>query len=153
MQTEQVVDTSEHQRLVRIVALTCGSRTDAEDAVQDAYVASLQASVAPANLSAWIVTVATRRTVGGWRRRQSEKRSWARAAEAHPVESDVDRLIDLRTALRSLSTRQLEVVNLYYFLGLSIDETARQLNISGGTVKKALSRAREALRRALEVSR
>ncbi len=89
---------------------------------------------------------------GGWRRRQSERRSWDRLAATHDPGRDVDQLIDLRVALASLSPRQLEVVQLYYFLGLAVAETAGQLGISEGTVKKALSRARETLRRALEIT-
>lgn len=152
MRIEQVLETTEHQRLVRIVAASCGSHADAEDAVQDAYVASLRAPVPPTNLSAWILTVATRRTIGSWRRRQSERRSWTRLTDIHDADRDIDRLIDLRVALRSLAPRQLEVVNLYYFLGLSVAETAEGLGVSEGTVKKALSRARESLRRALEIA-
>ena len=122
MQVERFVETTEHQRLVRIVAASCGSHADAEDAVQDAYLASLRAAVPPANLSAWVVTAATRRTVGTWRRCRSDRRSWSRFAGTQggsDDDLDIDRHIDLRIALRTLATRQLDVVNLYYFLGLS----------------------------------
>jgi RNA polymerase sigma-70 factor (ECF subfamily) len=152
MRVEPVVEADEHQRLVRIVAVACGSHSDAEDAVQDAYAAALRMPERPENLSAWVVTVASRRAIGGWRRRQSERRSWDRLAATHDPGRDVDQLIDLRVALASLSPRQLEVVQLYYFLGLAVAETAGQLGISEGTVKKALSRARETLRRALEIT-
>lgn len=152
MRVEPVVEAGERQRLVRIVAVTCGSRADAEDAAQDAFAAALRAPSCPANLSAWVVTVATRKAIGGWRRRQTERRSWDRLAATQDRGRDVDQLIDLRVALGSLAPRQLEVVNLYYFLGMTVAETAAQLEISEGTVKKALSRARETLRRALEIT-
>lgn len=120
--------------------------------MQDAFAAALVAPGRPTNLSAWVVTVATRKTIGDWRRRQSERRSWDRVAATQDRGGDVDQLIDLRVALRSLSPRQLDVVQLYYFLGMTVAETATQLEISEGTVKKALSRARETLRRALEIT-
>ena len=52
-------------------------------------------------------------------------------------------LDDALTALAKLNPRQSEVVELRYFAGLSIEDTAAALNMSPATVKRrwALARA------------
>jgi RNA polymerase sigma-70 factor, ECF subfamily len=44
-----------------------------------------------------------------------------------------------------LPRRQREVVVLHYFLDLAVDDIAAQLNVTSGTVKTSLHRARAAL--------
>jgi len=56
----------------------------------------------------------------------------------------------VRAALRTLSPEQYQVVILQYYYNLKLDEIARLLNISPGTVKSRLFRARDRLSRALE---
>jgi RNA polymerase sigma factor (sigma-70 family) len=58
--------------------------------------------------------------------------------------------IDVRRLVRRLPRRQREVVVLHYYLDLGLDEVARALGVGQGTVKKALSRARDAIARSLE---
>lgn len=55
----------------------------------------------------------------------------------------------VRAALRALSTPFREVVVFRYFEDLSIPEIARILNLSEGTVKSRLNRAKWAMRRYL----
>ena len=56
----------------------------------------------------------------------------------------------LDRALRGLPDRQREVFLLRSWQGLSVEETAVALAISGGSVKTHLSRANEKLRKALQ---
>jgi len=65
--------------------------------------------------------------------------------------TDVD-ILDLNDALERLAlldARQVEVVELRYFAGLTVDETAETLNVSPATVKRDWTVARAYLRRAL----
>jgi RNA polymerase sigma-70 factor (ECF subfamily) len=55
----------------------------------------------------------------------------------------------VQRALAELPRRQREVVVLHYFVDLSIDDIATQLDIASGTVKTSLHRARAALAVAL----
>ncbi len=65
--------------------------------------------------------------------------------------TDVD-ILDLNDALDRLAlldARQVEVVELRYFAGLTVEETAEALNVSPATVKRDWTIARAYLRRAL----
>jgi RNA polymerase sigma-70 factor (ECF subfamily) len=66
-----------------------------------------------------------------------------------PRPSPAERL-DVETAVRGLPQRQREVVTLFYLADLSLSEVAAVLAISDGSVKRHLSAARAALRKALE---
>lgn len=54
--------------------------------------------------------------------------------------------LDLIVGMRSLPSRQGEVIGLHYFGGYTLAETAEILDIKVGTVKKHLSRGLERLR-------
>ena len=62
---------------------------------------------------------------------------------------DLDVRIDVERALEALPRRQREVTVLRYYLGLDVAQIAETLQISGGTVKTQLFRARKALAIAL----
>jgi RNA polymerase sigma-70 factor, ECF subfamily len=68
---------------------------------------------------------------------------------------DVD-ILDLNDALDRLATldaRQVQVVELRYFVGLSIEDTATTLGVSPATVKRDWTVARAFLRRELDAGR
>ena len=67
------------------------------------------------------------------------------------VRSTEDR-IDVEYAVSRLAPRQRLAVDCYYFVGLSLAETAAVMRCSEGTVKSTLSDARLRLRPLLEVS-
>jgi RNA polymerase sigma-70 factor, ECF subfamily len=70
-----------------------------------------------------------------------------------PIAPDFDRWEDLDRALNRLAEldpRQAQVVELRYFGGLTVDETAHVLGVSAKTVKRDWSIARAWLRRELE---
>jgi RNA polymerase sigma factor (sigma-70 family) len=54
--------------------------------------------------------------------------------------------LDLIAGMRSLPTRQCEVIGLHYFGGYTLAETAEILDIQVGTAKKHLNRGLERLR-------
>jgi RNA polymerase sigma-70 factor (ECF subfamily) len=74
------------------------------------------------------------------------------AASSDPVdEADgAFRAESLRKAITTLGGDLRRAVELYYFAGLSVDETAKVLGVGGEAVKSRLFRARKALRKYLE---
>jgi RNA polymerase sigma-70 factor (ECF subfamily) len=62
---------------------------------------------------------------------------------------DVDADLDLDRAIGALPERQHLAVELHYFLGLTVAETASVMDCSAGTVKSTLFDARTHLRTAL----
>jgi RNA polymerase sigma factor (sigma-70 family) len=73
----------------------------------------------------------------------------------HPVPGwapRIDSEIDIERAIAALPKRQRLAVNCFYLVGLSITETAAVMRCAPGTVKSALSHARDNLRSALEES-
>lgn len=146
----------DYSRVVAAVALVCGDRARAEDAVQDALAkAWLQRSHIEA-LTPWVTRVALNEVRSRFRRLGAERRAYDRlTALAGPeqlVAGDPEAVFDRRLlqALAALAERQRIAVVLHYLLDQSVDEAARTLGVHPGTVKTSLHRARAALRQALE---
>lgn len=143
-------------RLVGIVGAACGSTALAEEAVQTAFVKAIERSRRGHRIDlvpAWIVAVAVNETRSRWRRHEAERRSLARLdGEARRADGrpGTAALVDLDRAIQQLPTRQKQAVVLHYLLGLEVAAIAEVLDVSAGTIKKAMSRAREQLAAALE---
>jgi len=144
----------EYPRLVRAVALACGSLPEAEDAVQEALARAWDRAGKGQeldHLAGWVVTVALNLTRSGHRRLVRHRRAVTelgrRAEHDRPAEQPSD--LDLRAAVESLPRRQREAVVLHYYLGFDVASIAATLGVSGGTIKTALFRARAALAAAL----
>jgi RNA polymerase sigma-70 factor (ECF subfamily) len=73
-------------------------------------------------------------------------------ADASRLEEDVVRLDEALARLRELDERQARIVELRYFAGLSIDETAALLDVSPRTVKRDWTQARAWLYAAMTTS-
>jgi RNA polymerase sigma factor (sigma-70 family) len=69
--------------------------------------------------------------------------------EASALVPDLDAALDLRTALAGLPTKQRAAVVLRYYCDLPVEEVARTLGCSEGTVKSQTSRGIDTLRRRL----
>ena len=145
----------DYGRVVAAVALVCGDRSRAEDAVQEALAkAWLQRSHID-SLTAWVTRVALNDVRSRFRRLGAERRAYDRlSAQAgqDPLTVDQQAVFDRRLldALAGLANRQRAAVVLHYLLDQSVDEVARTLGVHPGTVKTSLHRARAALRQALE---
>ncbi|HEY4058878.1 MAG TPA: RNA polymerase sigma factor [Kofleriaceae bacterium] len=128
------------------------------DLVQDALVGVLT-SIArfdprgTAKLSTWILTIATR-VVLNERRRGPAPEAAAPAEYADPATSAADRelAVAIATAVTSLSEQQRIVLVLREYHDLDYAEIAEALSVDVGTIKSRLSRARTAVRDALERS-
>jgi RNA polymerase sigma-70 factor (ECF subfamily) len=141
-----------YPRLVAGVALIVGSNAAAEDAVQEALVRAWERSErgeSVDSLPAWVTKVALNLSKSRLRRLRVEARigrSLDVNAEQVPALTDH---VDIERALKALPRRQREVTVLRYYLGLNVRETASALDVSAGTVKTSLFRARRALAVAL----
>jgi RNA polymerase sigma-70 factor (ECF subfamily) len=97
-------------------------------------------------VSSWLLAIVANQARKSWRRRTiSQQRD---VAETDPED---EQRLDIEDALRHLSPRQRLAVDCYYFVGLSVPETAVVMGCSEGTVKSTLSDARLKLRPRLEV--
>jgi RNA polymerase sigma factor (TIGR02999 family) len=110
-----------------------------------------------AHFFAMASTIMRRVLVDAARRRDRGKRghgqlhvSLSEAAQATPPESvDLVALDDALRTLEALDARQSRVVELRFFGGLSLEETAEVLGVSVGTVRRDWSLARAWLYREL----
>jgi RNA polymerase sigma factor (sigma-70 family) len=139
-----------YPRLVAAVALVCGSRPAAEDAVQEALLRAWERSEKGEeieSLDAWVTTVSLNLARSGLRRLRSERSAKARLRRPLGTDhaADTERAVDVERALLSLPRRQREAVVLRYYLQFDTREVATALGIHEGTVKSTLSRARASL--------
>jgi RNA polymerase sigma-70 factor (sigma-E family) len=142
-------------QLRRIAYALCGDWHRAEDLVQTAlaklYVAWPRLHKAGAE-EAYARQVIVRANIDEsrrpWRREHTGTEQPDRAA--HPDGSVEDRS-ELVQAMQQLSPMQRKVVVLRHWLDLSVEETARELDVSTGTVKAHTSRGLAALHAALTV--
>lgn len=146
---------ADYGALVAALSLVCGDRGAAEDAVQEALARALvtmRRGTAIDSLPAWVRVAALNLLRNRWRSLGRERRATHRLDSMTRPDTvgDADELIDLRAAVAGLSRRQREAVALYYRLGLSVAETSRAMQVSDGTVKTLLSRARATLAQVLE---
>jgi len=134
-----------------------GSRTAAEDAVQDALAKAWERSERGEHideLAAWVTVVARNRLSSWFRRVRAERRArgelLGRRVPGKGLGTAEDRL-DVVRALARLSKHQRDAVVLHYYLGMPVAEIATVFGVREGTVKSTLHRAREILAPALGV--
>ena len=137
-----------YRRLVVQLYAISGNLTDAEDAVQEGFVAALRKRRQLAqvqNPEAWIRTTAINHLRGRWRHAAVVRKYQPRVPGPHlPVEVGPE-YVAIVTALAQVDAGQREVVVLHYLADMGTAEVAAELGISEGTVKSRLSRAREKL--------
>lgn len=143
--------------MVRLAAMLVRNTAEAEEVVQDAFVAMhgrwrrlRDADKGLAYLRQTVVNTARSRL----RRRSVEERHrpapMPHAASAEHQALELDEHSEVFTALKSLPTRQREAVVLRYYVDLSEAEIAITMGCSRGAVKSHTSRGMSALRTALE---
>jgi RNA polymerase sigma-70 factor, ECF subfamily len=139
---------SERQAVFNTVLLLCRDRALAEDATQEAFARALER---------W-GRLRGRPWVGGWVTSTALNVA-RRALRFRPDpglphrEGDPDTAIGLWMQVRRLPLRQQQAVVLHYRLDLSVEDVAGLMELSPGTVRTHLARARQTLRRSLEGDR
>jgi RNA polymerase sigma-70 factor (ECF subfamily) len=140
----------EYRSVVGLVFSLTGNLAAAEELTQDAFV---EAHKRWGTLSTyddpggWLRKVAMNKARSGFRRRAAEARAYARhvgraraATGELPVSAE-----QFWAAVRQLPTQQAHVVALHYLEDLPVDRIADVLEITPGTVKTHLHRARATL--------
>jgi len=137
-----------HLSVLSALAVRSVGTADAEDLVQDALVrAWRRRSTYRTELGserAWLIGVLYDQA----RRRRVRARPGSTSERDERQPAPEERL-DVEAAIRTLPRRQREVVTLYYLADLSVEDVARVLSISTGSVKSHLSDARTRLREVL----
>jgi RNA polymerase sigma-70 factor (sigma-E family) len=137
-------------RLLRTAFLLTGDRGHAEDLVQLALERTARRwSGLAGSPEAFARTVLLHAATDRWRRRRARVQEVFDDVHEPSIADGVDQLLlrrDLVAALQQLPSQQRAALVLRYFLDLSEKETARELGISVGTVKSAVSRALDRLR-------
>ncbi len=156
---EELVET--YQPLLHRLALSVlDNPAEAEDAVQDAFIAiidSLDAYRGEAALTTWVYAVALNVCRKRLRKRIARKRlmqtlQWLlrlpEEANADPEEAAVHNEYDaaLRRAVRALDEKHRLPILLHYAHGLTVIEIAQILGIPQGTVLSRLHTARKRLK-------
>ncbi|QZY27600.1 RNA polymerase sigma factor [Nocardioides coralli] len=137
-------------RLVSALTAIGGNRADAEEVAQEAFVTMVERWPQVSQYDdpeGWLRTVAVRRLVSRFRRREVARRGLQRLRAAPPTQSagPVADGIDLDRALARLPISQRAAVVLHHGLDLPVSEVAALLDVPVGTVKSRLQRARLAL--------
>ena len=148
--------TAYQSRLRRIAYAVCRDADRAEDVLQEAFV-KLYLSWSRVRQRGDEEAYARRIIVNAdiddrrrpWRRHRSAATDDQLAQIAAPARLPVEERSALLEAVRALPPMQRRTVVLRHLVGLTVEETAAELDIGEGTVKSHTSRALEALRESL----
>lgn len=150
-----------YRSLVRLSALLLRDVGEAEEVVQDAFVAMhdrWKRLREPDKALAYLRQSVVNRSRSALRRRAvRDKHATASAAEPRPDAESAEQQAMLAEhhrsvveALRGLPERQREAIVLRYYADLSEADTALTMGVSRGAVKSHTSRGMAALRKSLE---
>ncbi len=149
--------TAHYRSLVRLAAFLLRDPAQAEEVVQDSFVAmhgSWRRLRDPEKAESYLRQAVVNRSRSGLRRRKVEAKYAPKpmpdaASAEYGAFGQLDRTAVI-AALRDLPTRQREVLVLRYYGDLSEAQIADTLGISTGAVKSHASRGMSALRTTLE---
>jgi RNA polymerase sigma-70 factor (sigma-E family) len=140
--------------LRRLAYLLCQDWQHADDLVQAAITRLYThwgRAAAVEHTDAYVRTILVREYLSerrsGWARRVSLS---ADLPETAAITGDAEGALDLRAALAGLPPRQRATLVLRFYCDLNVDQAARLLGCSPGTVKSQTAKGIGALRRALQ---
>lgn len=146
---------TEYRRLVAIAWGLTGSRETAEDIAQEALLSlhrRLERGEVIENPAAYVRRSCSNLSVSWVRRRMAEARALLRIGAVRESTPASDATHEsFWSEVRRLPRRQAQVVALFYGYDMSIAELANTLEISVGTAKTHLHRARQTLGERLSV--
>lgn len=153
--------------LFRVARALSKTNADAEDVVQDAFLAAYRGLAGydgRSSLKTWLSKITMKRAISAWRKNrrhqaavsleaandvQSRNRQWGGGAAI----AAVDQRLDLAVVIRTLAPEYREIFLLREIEGLSYAEIGQRLGIPPGTVDSRLHRARGELRKRLKAYR
>jgi RNA polymerase sigma-70 factor (ECF subfamily) len=125
---------------------------DAKDAAQNAFVMAwrrLPQLRDPHAFAPWLKTIVATACTRQRRKRSATQLDPALPSTVEPVDAAMDYQSLVATALNGLPKAEQDVTILYYFLGYTQTQIAKQLRLKPGTVGKRLHSARLRMRRGL----
>ncbi len=138
----------------RVAFKLLGHREASEDVAIETIARLIEKNMLEDNYAnGYAAKVATRLVISGWRK-DAVRRKYAHNFQSTDQQSTnylSDIRLDLRKALKKLSSRQRDIVSMRYLADLSEADTASALNLSVGTVKSTLHDALSRLRTMVEV--
>jgi RNA polymerase sigma-70 factor (ECF subfamily) len=144
----------DYDRLVQALTIVAGDKETAADAVQEAFAClvrrwdHLSAYEDPAG---WVRRVALNQIHEHQRSIWRQARLVLRIEQQHPAREGASVMAEeVWKQLRTLPLKQRTALALYYVGDLTEREVAAVMNVSEGTVKQHLHRARQTLRETLE---
>jgi RNA polymerase sigma-70 factor (ECF subfamily) len=140
--------------MVRSLAVACGDREVAADAVQEAFTKAFVRWGRVSRLDdppGWIRHVALNKIRDHFRKAERGRRAVARLAnDTETVVAAPPEPSDLSARLAALPEQQRIAAALFYVEDLSVAEIAHAMHLSDGAVKYHLHAARASLRAAME---
>jgi RNA polymerase sigma-70 factor (ECF subfamily) len=146
--------------IYRFLYARVGNREDAEDLTSQVFMKAfgqLEAERPEKSVASWLFTVARTVLADHWRREYRHgfwvalDENLSEVVEAPDTVQDVATVRQVHAVLRLLSPRARAVLELRFLRGYTIEETARELDITPGNVKvtqhRALARAADLMER------
>lgn len=143
---------AEQPKLVALGLALCGDRDTALELAQETMLKAFVnwATVTSYDIpGAWLRRVLINLATDRHRKASNERRALERVARRSSAPPSDVASGSWWAAVRNLPDLQRSVVALHYVDDLSIEQVARILEVTAGTVKTSLSRARHALSRSL----
>jgi len=142
-------------RLVAYASLLVGRDGDAEDLVHDAIVKVFSRPRPLREIDeaeAYVRSAMPSIVIDRARSASSKRRAAMRSFERDAARPDLEAGLDVRLALRELTSREQVCVVLRYFDDLTVPQVAARLGLAEGTVKRYLADARARLLPLLDVT-
>ena len=137
--------------LLAYLTARLGDRGLAEEVLQDVMLAAWQAAGrfrGQGRVMAWLLAIARTRAINAYHRQVRPHATQVALDEASAQESCEpfgSHNVELSAGLRTLPAEQREALELVFYHGLSLKETAQVMSVAVGTVKSRLHRARKHL--------
>ena len=152
---------SHQEAILRYLKSQVGNHHEAEDLLQKTNLILWQKRggfASGSNFRAWSFAIARREALSRLRQQRRDQRVFADARDhdlavqiVRPAEDvSADPLIAMRDCLNKLPSRDQELLLMRYGTKRTLNEYAKQLNRSPGTLKARLFKIRENLRREVE---
>lgn len=132
------------------LAARLASDSERDDVVQEALLRAwkkrFRYDAMRGSLRTWLLAI----TADQARRTRRRARPTSVVADLTAPSRSLDERLDVEDAVSRLAPRQRQAVNCFYFVDLSITETAAVMRCSPGTVKSTLADARQRLKELLD---
>ena len=138
----------EYAAVATLTMVLTRSRSAAEDIAQDAFLRAHRDWKSVGNFDnpeGWVRRVATNLALSRFRRMRAEAKALMRLQPGSATTQMSPEATEFWAEVRKLPARQAQVVALHYVEDRSVDEVADLLEITPGSVKTHLHRARQTL--------